>query len=258
MKEAIEEALETIEREQGVRVLFAVESGSRAWGFASPDSDYDVRFIYLHPVEHYLSIRERRDVIERELPDDLDLAGWDLRKALGLLAKSNPSLLEWLGSPIVYRQDEAFMAEFRPLAQAWLSEAALFKHYLSMARNNWDAYLQGETVARKKYLYVFRPLLAARWIERGLGAPPMLFSEIREAVLDDPFVGAALDRLLQDKARNVEMSLAPRDEALHGFLSAEMTRLNAVVLPSPTAKDETELDAFFRRWIRGEDLQALA
>lgn len=242
-------ALSQIEAERGVRVLFAVESGSRAWGFASPDSDYDVRFVYVHPVEHYLSIRDRRDVIEAELPGDLDLAGWDLRKALSLLAKSNPSLHEWLSSPIVYRRDEAFMAEFVPLAGAWLSPEALLKHYMSMAKTNWNAYLQGETVARKKYLYVLRPVLAARWIERGLGAPPMLFSELRAATLDDPRVDAALDRLLADKAKNVEMSLAPRDEILHGFLGPEIERLRSLSLEPKKRPDEAELDAFFRKWI---------
>lgn len=253
MEDAIQAALRGVEAEHGVRVLFAVESGSRAWGFASPDSDYDVRFLYVHPVEHYLSIRERRDVIEAELPGDLDLAGWDLRKALGLLAKSNPSLFEWLGSPIVYGQDEAFMAEFRPLAKAWLSETALLKHYLSMARNNWETYLQGESVARKKYLYVLRPVLAARWIERGLGAPPTLFADLREGVLDDSTVDAALDRLLADKARNVEMSLAPRDPALHGFLGAEIERLSGVESRKDPRRDDAELDAFFRRWIGPND-----
>jgi uncharacterized protein len=249
MESAIRAALTEIEAERGVRVLFAVESGSRAWGFASPDSDYDVRFVFVHPIEHYLSIRERRDVIEAELPGDLDLAGWDLRKALGLLAKSNPSLHEWLASPIVYRRDEAFMGEFVPLAQAWLSEAALLKHYLSMARTNWNAYLQGETVSRKKYLYVFRPVLAARWIEKGLGAPPMFFSDLRRETLHDPTVNAALDRLLEDKAKNVEMSLAPRDEALHSFLGPEIERLTNLVLEPKKRRDDTELDALFRRWI---------
>lgn len=243
------DALTHLESQHGVRVLFAVESGSRAWGFASPDSDFDVRFVYVHPQDWYLSIRERRDVVEAELPGDLDLAGWDLRKALGLLAKSNPSLFEWLGSPIVYAQDEAFMAEFRPLAEAWLSPAALLKHYLSMAQSNWNAYLQGEAVARKKYLYALRPILAARWIERALGAPPTPFADLRAAVLDDPEVDAALNRLLADKARNVEMSLAPRDPVLHRFLGSELARFESLEIKRDPRRDEAELDAFFRRWV---------
>jgi predicted nucleotidyltransferase len=87
---------------EDVVVLLAVESGSRAWGFSSKDSDYDARFIYLRRPEAYLSIRAPRDVIERRIVDEVDVNGWDLRKALGLLMKSNPPLLEWLQCPIIY------------------------------------------------------------------------------------------------------------------------------------------------------------
>lgn len=249
MNEAIQKALDDVEAQHGVRVLFAVESGSRAWGFESPDSDYDVRFLYVHPIEWYLSIRERRDVIEAMLPGDLDLAGWDLRKGLGLLAKSNPSHYERLQSPLVYRADETFLAEFRGIADAYLNLGTLYRHYLSLARGQWNGYLQEESVARKKYLYVLRPVLACRWIERGLGSPPTLFSACRERVLDDPQVNAALDRLLADKARNVEMSLAPRDPVLHDFLGSELERLSALPIEKGKQPDDAALDAFFRRWI---------
>lgn len=246
---AIESALERIEAEHRVRVLFAVESGSRAWGFESPDSDYDVRFLYVHPIEWYLSIRERRDVIEAMLPGDLDLSGWDLRKGLGLLAKSNPSHFERLASPIVYRADPAFLAEFRVLAGEYLDLGTLYRHYLSLARGQWDKYLQGDEVARKKYLYVLRPVLACRWIEAGLGNPPTVFADCRARTLDDPLVSAALDRLLYDKARNVEMSLAPRDPVLHDFLGSELARLAALPIDKGPQPDHAPLDAFFRRWI---------
>ena len=249
MNEAIQQALDQVEAEHGVRVLFAVESGSRAWGFESPDSDYDVRFLYVHPIEWYVSIRERRDVIEAMLPGDLDLSGWDLRKALGLLAKSNPSHYERLQSPIVYRADPEFLTEFRSLAHRYLDLGTLYRHYLSLARGQWDKYLQGDEVARKKYLYVLRPVLACRWIKQGLGAPPTLFAACRERTLDDPTVSNALDRLLVDKARNVEMSLAPRDPALHGFLDSELARLAALPIDKGPRSDDAPLEAFFRRWI---------
>ncbi len=249
MNEAIQKALDEVETEHGVRVLFAVESGSRAWGFESPDSDYDVRFLYVHPLEWYVSIRERRDVIEAMLPGDLDLSGWDLRKALGLLAKSNPSHYERLQSPIVYREDPEFLTEFRTLADEYLDLGTLYRHYLSLAKGQWDKYLQADEVARKKYLYVLRPILACRWIERGFGAPPTVFSACRERTLEDPLVGAALDRLLVDKANNVEMSLAPRDPVLHEFLGSELTRLTALPIDKGLRPDNAPLDAFFRRWI---------
>src|SRR6056297_3590984 len=104
----IQSRLEALEQQENIHIALAVESGSRAWGFASSDSDYDVRFVYLRPTNWYLSIdlERRRDVIEQPIIDEYDVGGWDLRKALQLLRKCNPPLLEWLNSPIVYRSDE--------------------------------------------------------------------------------------------------------------------------------------------------------
>lgn len=249
MRERIEEELDAVEAERGVRVLFACESGSRAWGFASVDSDYDVRFLYAMPTERYLTIRPMRDVIEAMRPDDIDLAGWDLRKALGLLVKANPSLFEWLASPIVYRQDERFFKEFRALADRWYSAERNYLHYLNMATGNWRAYLQDEEVSRKKYLYVLRPTLACRWIERGFGFVPMEFDHLREAVIEDREVASAIEGLLREKRAGVELAKRPPDPTLHAFLQAELERL-AAIRPEPRPSLPTEeLDEFFRRWI---------
>jgi len=130
---SVGEELRRIEQAYDVRVLYACESGSRAWGFASQDSDYDVRFIYVHSRDWYLSIEDRRDVIEEPIREGLDLSGWELRKTLRLLRKSNPPLLEWLKSPVVYAWDEAFVADFRQLADEYYSPARCFQHYLHMA-----------------------------------------------------------------------------------------------------------------------------
>ncbi len=168
----VQDALTQVEAERDVRVLFACESGSRAWGFASRDSDYDVRFLYVHRRDWYLSVEDRRDVIERPIADDLDVSGWELRKALRLLRKSNPPLLEWLQSPVVYRRNPVFATEFGALASEFYSPRRCFAHYLHMAFGNWSRYLRDrEQVSLKKYLYTFRPLLACRWIERGQGQP---------------------------------------------------------------------------------------
>jgi predicted nucleotidyltransferase len=245
----IREELARVERERNVRVLYACESGSRAWGFASPDSDWDVRFLYIHPRDWYLSIESHRDVIEEMLPDDLDLAGWDLRKALGLLRKSNPSLVEWLRSPIVYVQDEAFMSEFRPLADRNLSLERSFLHYLHMAQGNYRAYLQGDQVSHKKYLYVTRPVLACRWIERGLGAAPMEFEALRAKALDEPDVAADLERLLEVKRSAAEMGTGPRLTALHGFLESELDRLASVKVEREPVPPVEPLNEFFRSWV---------
>lgn len=173
-RKAIESVLTSLERSEGVVVLLAVESGSRAWGFPSADSDYDVRFIYLRRPEWYLSIdlEERRDVIERPIREGIDISGWDIRKALKLFRKSNPPLLEWLQCPIVYRERFSLAPRLRTLLPAFYSPKASFFHYLNMAQGNMREYLHGDTVWRRKYLYVLRPLLAMLWIEQGLGPSP--------------------------------------------------------------------------------------
>lgn len=249
MEARIREELARIERERGVRVLYACESGSRAWGFASPNSDWDVRFIYVHPRDWYLDIDRKRDVIEAMLPGDLDLAGWDLRKTLGLLRRSNPALIEWLRSPIVYRQDAAFVAELRRVAQPYIDPAKCFLHYLHMAQGNYRTYLQGEAVARKKYLYVLRPVLACRWIERGFGTPPMEFPKLVERVLDEADVASAVEDLLRAKMAGGEMEAGPRVPELSDFLDNELPRLAAREVPNAPSPDVEPLNWFFRRWI---------
>lgn len=156
------------EREHGVRVLLAVESGSRAWGFESPNSDYDVRFIYAHEVVWYLSVdlESKRDVIEYPIVDDIDLNGWDVRKALRLFARSNPAFVEWIQSPIVYMERGGFAASVRNLLPAVYSCISGVHHYRSMAQTNYRGYLKAGLVPLKKYFYVLRPLLSVRWLER--------------------------------------------------------------------------------------------
>lgn len=239
----VRQALATIEAEEQVRVLFAVESGSRAWGFASTDSDFDVRLIYIHRPEWYLSIDtdERRDVIEKMLPDDIDLSGWDIRKASRLFAKSNPPLLEWLDSPIVYRDDPLFTSALRGLLPAYYSPAACMHHYLRMARNDTSAYLRGPLVRWKKYFYVLRPLLACRWIEQDRGPVPMLFSTLLETITDQPALRATIDDLLARKMASSEMGEGPPIVSIHDFANSEMSRLEAVA--AGMAKLPVDLEA---------------
>lgn len=165
MVQKIVQQLKNIEEQRNVKIIFACESGSRAWGFPSQDSDYDVRFIYVRTIDSYLSISEQRDVIELPISDLLDINGWDLRKALNLLRKSNPPFLEWLQSPIIYYEDPSVMDQIRNLAVNVFSVKATLHHYLSMAKGNFREYLQGDLVRAKKYFYVLRPILACLWIE---------------------------------------------------------------------------------------------
>ena len=161
-------------------VLYACESGSRAWGFESPDSDYDVRFLYAHPREWYLAfdVERQRDVIDRPIVDDIDCHGWDVRKALYLFTRTNGALIEWLNSPTRYVERGQLAARLRDLAPQCFNAKALCYHYAHMARRNAREYVLGNRVRLKKYFYVLRPLLAIRHIEQGLGVPPVRFESL--------------------------------------------------------------------------------
>ena len=220
MRELILEKLKEIELNHNVRVLMAVESGSRAWGFASPDSDYDVRFIYVRPKSHYLRLERTRDVIEEPICDLLDINGWDIDKTLRLLYRSNPTLMEWFSSPIVY-VDCGLREEFSPLMEKYFSSKKGLYHYLSMAKSNYREYLKGEVVRAKKYFYVLRPILACKWILDNRSAPPMLFSDLVEEELD-PRLQPEVDRLLDLKMNSPELKLIPRVDAINAYLDASI------------------------------------
>ena len=220
----IRDQLAIIETEENVRVIYACESGSRAWGFPSADSDYDVRFVYLHPRDWYLSVAEKRNVIEPPISEGLDLNGWDLRKALQLFRKSNPPLLEWLGSPIIYLEPYSIAAQMRELAKEYYSPVACIYHYLHMARGNIRQYLQGEQVWTKKYFYVLRPLLAIQWIEQGYGVAPTAFGTLVERLVTAPALKTEIERLIEQKRAGAELDEGPRIPAISDFIEAEIAR----------------------------------
>ena len=245
MRETILSKLNEIESRENVRILLAVESGSRAWGFASPDSDYDVRFIYVRPREAYLRLEKTRDVIELPIEGELDINGWDLNKTLRLLRASNPTLFEWFSSPIVYRET-AFADEFRSVMNKYFSSKRGLSHYLSMASSNCREYLKGDTVKAKKYFYVLRPVLACRWILDKGTPPPMLFSELMDAELN-PILLPDVDRLLDLKMNAPEIKTIPKIESINHYLdsSIEEVRSRIVQLQEDTNHGWEELDQLF-------------
>ena len=176
--------LDMIEASFGVKILLAVESGSRAWDFASRDSDYDVRFIYSRPAKDYLRLDKVRDVIELPIQRVgdfvLDVNGWDVKKALRLAHASNPVLFEWFSSPIVYRTSDK-TGELASLLEGYFSPQKATHHYLSMARRNYKAYFSKAEVPLKKYFYVLRPVFAAQYVASTLKAPPMRFCDLVKA-----------------------------------------------------------------------------
>lgn len=245
MKELIQEKLREIEQREECRILLAVESGSRAWGFASPDSDYDVRFIYMRPEKAYLRLDRTRDVIEVPINDELDINGWDIDKTLRLLHKSNPTVFEWFSSPIIY-QTSALADQFRPIMQKYFSSKAGLWHYLHMAEGNYRDYLRGEMVWAKKYFYVLRPILACKWILEKGTPPPMLFAELVKSELPDD-LSETVYQLLDLKMNSPEIKEIPRIDQLNRYLDTGIVSVKEQIekLPNTPVQDWNELNELF-------------
>jgi hypothetical protein len=249
MRDTIRQQLKQIEQEEVVRIIYACESGSRAWGFPSQDSDYDVRFLYVRPLEWYLSIEDKRDVIERPISDQLDINGWDLRKALKLFRKSNPPLLEWLQSPIQYDEPYSVAEHIRALSPLTFSPKSCMYHYLNMAKGNFRDYLQGEQVKIKKYFYVLRPLLACGWIERYDAMPPMAFEGlVQELVPQSASLYTEIQELLRRKKAGEELDLEPQLPAIQAFLAEKIAHFEqmAAQMENEQVIQYEELDRIFR------------
>lgn len=227
-QKAIQRLLE-IEQAKQVKILLAVESGSRAWGFASTDSDYDVRFIYRHDLPWYLDILQRRDVIEYPIVDEMDYSGRDLRKTLYLLNKSNPVLYEWFQSPIRYMANEKFLKAMQEPLKKYFSPKATMYHYLRMAENNYREYLRREMVKTKEYFYVLRPLFACHWIERENSPPPMEFQTVMDSEDLSPEVKNHIESLLIKKIRGVKFSEEPRLDALNDYIEGKIGYFKTIV-----------------------------
>jgi uncharacterized protein len=221
------ERIAKAEAEHDVKVLYAIESGSRAWGFASSNSDYDVRFIYAHRADWYLSVdlEDKRDVIEYPIVDEIDINGWDVRKALKLFWKSNPAFIEWLQSPIVYIDDSLFAPQARALMKDVYSYEKGIYHYRHMAKTNYREYLKGELVPLKKYFYVLRPLLAIRWLEKYQQPAPIEFDTLRELFADNQALNAEISTLLERKRESLEKERIPAIPVLNQFIESELVRL---------------------------------
>lgn len=247
VQEIIPAKLKEIEERENIRVIHCIESGSRAWGFASPDSDYDVRFIYVRPIEYYLRLDKTRDVIEWQLDDTLDINGWDLQKALRLLYSSNPTLFEWNGSPIVYKTTPEW-AEISAVIDQFFQRKAGLYHYLSTARKNYREYLRGDMVRLKKYFYVLRPLLACRWILEKQTPPPMRFAELMEACLDEALV-PVVNNLLRLKMETPEIGVGPRIDVLNDYLDASIEEVDQTIrdLPNDAHIGWDKLNGMFLR-----------
>lgn len=230
IRHEIENRLAAIEAEDEVRLLLAIESGSRAWGFPSPDSDYDVRFIYVRPRRDYLALRPVRDVIERPIVDEIDLNGWDIRKGLGLMLKNNSVLSEWIESPIHYRDADPFIARLAKLEDRYFDPQSYALHYANLGKGavaRW--FEQGEDIAVKRYFYALRPALAIRVLRLDPSRRPPMQLQALMARADLPStLSDEIDRLVELKAETREAGMATRVEALEAMIVDELGRVAEV------------------------------
>ena len=225
MKTQILEKLNEIERDKNIEILFAVESGSRAWGFASPDSDYDIRFVYKHKADWYLNLWEQKDTIQFMTEDELDGSGWDIRKALKLLAKSNASLLGWIFSPIVYKSSGTFLNDIKKVAEKNFNPVAGFFHYHSMNKN-FEETLGSNEMTLKSYFYAIRTALCANWIYKKETIPPVNFRELYPLLEEESCV--FLDELILLKSKEIEKSDTSVNEHLIDLVKRIVTKNNEV------------------------------
>lgn len=245
--------IEELERTRGIRVLYACESGSRAWGFASPNSDFDVRFLYVPEPTWYQSVSHRRDVIEQMLPNDLDLSGWELRKALRLFQGYNGALNEWLDSPIVYRETTATAARMRELLPLIFKPPAALHHYGSMAYSALERMPEAPDhgVSSKALCYLLRALFACRHILAQRSQPPTAFGALLANHCKDAHERGWIDAVLQAKALAPEQSQSKLTPAHRAALKQEIGQaLDARASVAIRAKSQTEaLDVLLREAI---------
>ncbi len=222
VRDLILEKIKEIEEKEHVRVLHVIESGSRAWGFASPDSDYDVRFIYVRDSNFYLSLEDKKDFIDWELNEVLDINGWDLKKALQHFHKSNATLFEWSNSPVVYYTTDEWKQLYEGVASKYFACKSSMYHYYGTANKNYHEYLMEDMVKYKKYFYVLRPILACKWIEEKKCPPPVLFSDLMNVVLEED-MKVAVEELLAKKVKMSESDKAPKLEKINQYIEEKLT-----------------------------------
>lgn len=251
MTDEIKKELKRLEQQHDIKILYAVESGSRAWGFASTDSDWDVRYIYIHRLDWYLKIDDKKDNQEEILHNDIDLAGWELKKALRLFRKSNPPMLEWLRSPIIYLEQFSTADKLRDLMKDFFNPKSCIHHYLHMAEGNYREYLQKDNVRVKKYFYVLRPILACDWIKQTNTMAPMEFHKLLHSQVTDQKVKTEIQNLMTRKMSGEELNEEPKIQILNDFLEQKIEFYNDDVksLGQSEQPDAVTLDALFKQTI---------
>ena len=251
MEDTIAKFLDGMAIEENITVLLAVESGSRAWSFPSPDSDWDLRFIYVKPLKDYLSVFKKSDHIELQTEEGLDAVGWDLQKALQLLSKSNCTLTEWLQSPIVYREKSGFREDIHQLALDNFSPRSGLYHYLNLATKNRVPKEEEGYSTLKKQLYCLRSLMACQWISREKTPPPMEIDTLIRRAEYDSTEKESIQKLLRLKKQTPESEGYSGMDVLEQLVKREINRFSEIAQNSSKAKraDLDAIDLFFQKWV---------
>ena len=254
MHDKIMQMLKELERKEDCKILFAAESGSRAWGFASSDSDYDIRVIYVKPEAWYWDITEKKaDTFAAMLPDDLDVSAWELRKTLQLFSKCNPSLNEWLGSPIIYYAEEEFFAEMKRLLPQFFNPVRAGHHYLALAENSWATINENKEITLKKLFYALRGLFCAMWSAKFKAMPPTEFDKLLIPELMPDEILQLIPELKAQKQQVNEKAVMPLPETLYNFYTNQkeqtLQQLAGMKYQHP---DNSELNQLLQKYARAE------
>jgi len=249
MEEKIKKYLSDLEKEKGIKILLACETGSRAWGFPSPDSDFDVRVIYKHEKDWYLSLTEEKDTIEYFLENnEIDISGWDLRKSLRLLWKSNPPLLERIQSPIIYKVDEDFLSGISSIAQKTYSRIATIHHYLSMAKKALEEVVITNDYKLKRFFYALRASVACLWILEKEEIPPIEFGKMVNGLVLPQNLIIRIKELIEIKSTISESYLHNGEKELIEFMKTCIERADVEFQNLPASKGKmSDLNDFFRK-----------
>lgn len=248
VRQQVDRRLCDLEAREKIHLLLCVESGSRAWGFPSPDSDYDVRFLYVRPRDWYLDLAPGRDVVETPITDLIDLNGWDIRKALLLLLGSNATVSEWLASPVRYRPDDPMVPGISTLADRVFNPRGLAWHYANLGSHSSRKWLSGiDDVPVKQYFYALRPALAVRALRlTPTRRPPMDLSALMEVCDLPQTLVHDIDTLVEAKRCTHERGNARRMSTLDVFIQQELARAGELPERRPTPEDREQATALFR------------
>jgi predicted nucleotidyltransferase len=249
--------LDETEEEYGVKIVLAVESGSRGWGFPSLNSDYDVRFVYARSIDWYLSLDDGNDCIGFDPDPVFDIQGWDIRKALRLMRRSNASILEWLSSPVRYREDAALASEMKLLGEKCFDMSRCVKHYKSIAWNSLKLIEESEMAKLKKYFYCLRPLAASQYILKTGKFPPMEYLKTISGIDMPESIREEAAKLVDMKKATNEDLLIVKNQVLISHIKGALACVDkeAEKLPKREKMDTSELDAFFKKAIERSVLE---